>query len=97
MEFSINSRGTRAQGKVTGTLSSGESFRAEFEGTLNQGYLRADLVGSSDTDFGLRAGFEGLISGDLDGGEADGNWRADLRQARSHLEGRWQATQDLTR
>ncbi len=97
MEFSINSRGTRAQGKVTGTLRTGESFRAEFEGTLNRGYLRADLVGSSDTDIGLRAGFEGLISGDLDGGEADGNWRADLRQARSHLEGRWQASQDLTR
>ena len=60
MEFSINSRGTRATGKVTGALSSGESFRAEFEGTLSQGYLHADLVGSSDTDIGLRAGFLGL-------------------------------------
>ena len=97
MEFSINSRGNRAKGKVTGTLSSGESFRAEFEGTLIQGYLQADLVGSSVTDIGLRAGFDGLISGGLEEGEADGDWRVDLRQARSHLEGRWQASQDLTR
>lgn len=93
MEFSINSRGTRAEGQVTGTLSNGESFRAEFEGTLNRGYLQADLVGSSDTDLGLRAGFEGVISGRLEGGAAAGDWQADLRQARRHLEGRWQAAQ----
>lgn len=97
MEFSINSRGTRAKGKITGNLSTGESFRAEFEGTLNQGYLRTELVGSSDTEFGLRAGFEGSLSGDLDRGEADGNWRVQLRQVGRQLEGQWQASHDLNR
>jgi len=97
MELSINSRGTRAKGKVTGALSSGESFRAEFEGTLNQGYLRAKFEGSSETSLGLRAGFKGLITGDLENGVGAGSWNADLRQAGRRLEGQWQASQDLTR
>ncbi len=97
MELSINARGTKAKGEVTGRLSSGEGFRAEFEGTLNQGFLRAELTGSSETSVGLRAGFEGLITGDLAAGKGAGQWKADLKPAGRQLEGEWQASQDPTR
>jgi len=93
MEFTVNARGTEAEGKITGATRRGEKFEADFEGSLNQGFLNADFEGSSQTGVGLPAGFRGKLQGDLAEGKATGTWTVDLIQVRAHYEGAWTATQ----
>ena len=93
MEFTVNARGTKADGKIVGATSRGEKFEAEFEGSLNQGFLNAKFEGSGQTGMGLPAGFRGALQGNLEGGEAAGSWTVDLIQVRAHYEGIWNATQ----
>lgn len=93
MHFDVNTRGTRAEGRIVGTTSRGQDFRADFEGTLNHDYLRADFEGSGESGFGVAAGFRGELSGTLAQGRGEGKWRADLLRAGTHWEGRWRATQ----
>ena len=93
MEFTVNARGTRADGRITGATRRGEKFEASFEGSLNQGFLNARFEGSGETGIGLPARFEGSLQGDLEGGGAEGTWTVDLLQARAHYEGTWSATQ----
>ena len=69
MEFTVNARGTEAEGKITGATRRGEKFEADFEGSLNQGFLNADFEGSSQTGVGLPAGFRGKLQGDLARGQ----------------------------
>ena len=93
MEFTVNARGTDAEGKISGATRGGEKFEAEFEGSLNQGFLNAAFEGSSQTGMGLPAGFRGKLQGDLAEGKAAGTWTVDLIQVRAHYEGTWAATQ----
>jgi hypothetical protein len=93
MEFTVNARGTRADGRITGATRRGEKFEAKFEGSLNQGFLNARLEGSSQTGIGLPAGFRGELQGDLAEGDAAGSWKVDLIQVRAHYEGQWAAKQ----
>jgi hypothetical protein len=93
MQFTVNARGTRAEGKITGATRRGEKFEAEFEGSLNQGFLNAKFEGSGQTGVGLPAGFRGALQGDLAEGRAAGTWTVDLIQVRAHYEGTWAATQ----
>jgi hypothetical protein len=93
MEFSVNARGTEAEGRITGATRRGEKFEATFEGSLNQGFLNARFEGSSQTGIGLPAGFRGELQGDLAQGNAAGSWKVDLIQVRTHYEGKWAATQ----
>ena len=93
MEFTINARGTDAEGKISGATRGGEKFEAEFDGSLNQGFLNAAFEGSGQTGMGLPAGFRGTLQGDLAEGKAAGAWTVDLIQVRAHYEGTWAATQ----
>lgn len=93
MDFTVNARGTRADGEITGATRGGEKFEASFEGSLNQGFLNADFEGSGQTGIGLPAGFTGNLQGDLDQGRGEGTWTVDLTQARVHYEGSWSASQ----
>ena len=93
MEFTVNARGTKAGGRITGATRRGEKFEAKFEGSLNQGFLNARFEGSGQTGVGLPAGFRGELQGDLEQGEAAGSWKVDLIQVRAHYEGKWAATQ----
>jgi hypothetical protein len=93
MEFTVNARGTKASGRITGATRRGEKFEAKFEGSLNQGFLNAKFEGSGQTGVGLPAGFRGELQGDLEEGEAAGSWKVDLIQVRAHYEGTWAATQ----
>ena len=93
MEFTVNSRGTEAEGEISGATRGGEKFEAEFEGGLNQGFLNAKFEGSGQTGMGLPAGFRGVLQGDLAAGAARGTWTVDLIQVRAHYEGTWTATQ----
>ena len=93
MEFTVNARGTEAEGKINGATRGGEKFEADFEGSLNQGFLNAEFEGSSQTSMGLPAGFRGVLQGDLAAGAAQGSWTVDLIQVRAHYEGTWTATQ----
>jgi hypothetical protein len=93
MQFTVNSRGTRAEGDIVGATSNGEKFEAEFEGSLNQGFLNARFEGSGSTTVGLPAGFRGELQGDLENGAGKGTWKVDLTQVRAHYEGEWAATQ----
>jgi len=93
MEFTVDARGTRAEGRITGATRHGEAFEASFEGSLNQGFLNADFEGRSETGFGLPAGFRGSLQGTLEQGKGEGSWTVDLIQARAHYEGAWSATQ----
>jgi hypothetical protein len=95
MQFTVNARGTSAEGRITGATSRGEKFEAEFEGSLNQGFLNARFQGSSQTGVGLPAGFRGELQGDLADGEAAGSWKVDLIQVRTHYEGTWAASQAI--
>jgi hypothetical protein len=93
MEFTVNARGTKADGRITGATRRGEKFEAKFEGSLNQGFLNARFEGSGQTGVGLPAGFRGELQGDLAEGIAAGRWKVDLIQVRTHYEGKWAATQ----
>jgi len=93
MEFTVNARGTKAEGKITGATRRGEKFEADFAGSLNQGFLNAKFEGSGQTGMGLPAGFRGQLQGDLAAGAAEGSWTVDLIQVRAHYEGTWTATQ----
>ena len=93
MEFTIDTRGTRAEGRIVGSTREGQAFEADFEGSLNVDYLKAEFTGSSDSDLGLRAGFEGTLDGTVAAGAADGRWNVTLRYAGTGYEGTWQATQ----
>jgi hypothetical protein len=93
MEFTVNARGTEAEGRISGATRGGEKFEAQFEGSLNQGFLNAKFEGSSQTAMGLPAGFRGALQGDLSAGAAGGSWTVDLIQVRAHYEGTWRATQ----
>jgi hypothetical protein len=93
MEFTVNTRGTRAKGSITGSTDRGQKFEASFAGSLNQGFLNADFEGSSQTGLGLPAGFRGNLQGTLEEGTGDGSWTVDLIQAPAHYEGRWSALQ----
>lgn len=93
MEFTVNARGTEAEGKITGTTRNGEAFDAAFQGTLNQGFLNTRFEGSGQTGVGLPAGFRGELQGTLEQGAAEGTWNVDLIQVRGHYEGSWSATQ----
>jgi hypothetical protein len=93
MEFTVNARGTKAEGRITGATRRGETFEAEFEGSLNQGFLNARFEGSGQTGIGLPAGFRGELQGDLAEGDAAGGWKVDLIQVRTHYEGTWAAQQ----
>jgi hypothetical protein len=93
MEFTVNARGTSAEGRITGATRRGETFEAEFEGSLNQGFLNARFEGSGQTGIGLPAGFRGSLQGDLADGDAAGSWKVDLLQVRTHYEGTWAAVQ----
>jgi hypothetical protein len=66
---------------------------AEFEGSLNQGFLNADFEGRAQTGVGLPAGFRGELQGDLEQGAANGAWKVELIQVRARYEGTWEATQ----
>ena len=93
MEFTVNARGTEAEGRISGATRGGETFEAEFEGSLNQGFLNAKFEGRGQTGMGLPAGFRGAMQGDLAAGAAQGTWTVDLIQVRAHYEGTWAATQ----
>jgi len=93
MEFTVNARGTKADGKITGATRDGQKFDAEFEGSLNQGFLNAEFEGSGQTGMGLPAGFRGKLQGDLENGAGKGSWTVDLIQVRAHYQGKWSATQ----
>ncbi|HVR29347.1 MAG TPA: hypothetical protein VMS86_07400 [Thermoanaerobaculia bacterium] len=93
MEFTVNARGTTADGRITGATRRGETFEASFRGSLNQGFLNAKFEGRGQTGIGLPAAFEGSLQGDLEEGRSEGTWTVDLIQARAHYEGRWFATQ----
>jgi hypothetical protein len=94
MRFSINTRGTKASGSIEGTTSDGQDFRATFEGSLNQDYLRADIEGSSSTGTGLPAAFAGEMKGTLGVGQGDGTWQVELVHLRAGYEGVWTALQE---
>ena len=93
MEFTVNSRGTEAEGRISGATRRGEKFEADFEGSLNQNFLNAKFEGSSQTGMGLPAGFRGELQGDLAERAGEGSWTVDLIQVRAHYEGTWNATQ----
>jgi len=93
MEFTVNARGTKAAGKITGETRRGEKFDAEFDGSLDQGFLNARFSGSGQTSVGLPAGFRGELQGDLEQGKAEGSWKVELIQVRAHYQGKWAATQ----
>ena len=93
MEFTIDTRGTRAEGKIIGTTGDGQAFEAEFAGTLNVDYLRTEFKGSADSDFGLRAGFEGTLDGTVLNGKAGGKWSVRVTYAGASYEGTWTAEQ----
>jgi hypothetical protein len=93
MEFTVNARGTKADGRITGATGNGEKFDASFEGSLNQGFLNARFEGSGQTGVGLPAGFRGELQGTLEQARGEGTWSVDLIQVRAHYEGAWKATQ----
>jgi hypothetical protein len=93
MEFTVNARGTHAEGTIEGGTQRGERFDATFEGSLNQGFLNARFEGSGQTGVGLPAGFRGQLQGTLEQGEGAGTWKVDLIQVRAHYEGGWSASQ----
>ncbi len=83
VEFRIGVRGTSARGTMNGQTSSGEPFRADLEGQVGGGRLRATFVGSSrGGPLGIQ--FRGILESDLDpaGREpAAGTWRCALERA----------------
>lgn len=93
VEFDINARGTRVEGRMTGSTVDGEPFRATLEGILRQDYFRADFEGRAGGSFGLPVPFEGEMTGSLDRGLGSGDWACTLWRSSSRLQGTWSVEQ----
>lgn len=95
VEFEIGVRGNSASGRMVGTTSSGEPFRAEIEGRVSGDQLVATFVGSGRGG-PLGVQFRGVMEGTLDAtgrGPGNGVWRCVLerggQQLSGELEGSW--------
>ncbi len=84
MEFTVNARGTKAEGRITGATRRGEKFEAEVRRLAQPGLPQRRFEGSGQTGVGLPAGFRGELQGDLEQGKAAGTWKVDLIQVRAH-------------
>ncbi len=88
VEFEINTRGTQLKGEMEGETRGGQPFKADMEGTLDGSLIHATFTGVSRTG-ALPVFFDGSMSGDLFGGEGEGDWECEIRHARIHLKGNW--------
>lgn len=93
VEFTINARGTKIKGKMTGETSEGQPFHATLEGTLRQDFIKADFEGKSGNPYGLPIPFEGEMTGSLEGGIGAGDWSAQLWANSYDLFGTWSVEQ----
>lgn len=92
VEFEINTRGTHLKGEMEGETQAGQPFKAEMEGTLDGSLINATFTGVSRTG-ALPVFFDGSMSGDLFGGEGEGDWECEIRHARIQLKGDWTTEQ----
>ena len=93
VEFRINARGTSLTGSMEGETREGQPFTAEMEGRLNEDrFFYATFEGTSRAG-ALPVAFEGLMRGELDAGESEGDWTATLKMTGTELRGGWSAEQ----
>ncbi len=93
VEFEINARGTRLEGRMTGETREGQAFSATLEGILRQDYIDVEFEGRASTGAALAAPFDGRMTGSLEAGNGRGDWQATLRFAGTALGGSWQVQQ----
>ncbi len=87
VEFTINTRGTRARGRITGQTNTGEPFVAALRGTLRQDFLAARFEGSASFSGALPLGFTGELTGSLAAQQGKGDWQATLKVTEIRLAG----------
>lgn len=93
VELEINARGTRVEGRMTGSTADGQPFRATLEGILRQDYLRADFEGRAGGSLGMPVPFEGEMTGSLGLGLGSGEWACILWRSSTRLAGTWSVAQ----
>lgn len=92
VEFTINARGTRLTGSMTGATRERQPFKAELEGKIKGDNFYAEFRGASR--FGaLPVAFEGFMRGTLTDGLGTGDWQAELAVSKQKLRGSWQVEQ----
>ncbi len=94
MDFSIDRRGTKLEGKMTGETVEGEPFRASLEGRIRGADYRATFEGRARN--GIH--FKGIMRGTIAQGTGKGNWEATLysplaRGRSGEVSGHWEARQ----
>ncbi len=91
VEFRINARGSSLTGRLEGKTNDGAPFSAKMKGKLHGVDFYATFEGKGQTGF-LPVPFEGLMTGRLAQGEADGDWQAEVRTGWK-MSGAWSVNQ----
>lgn len=92
VEFTINARGTKLEGEMTGSTRERQPFKAELTGKIKGDHFYAEFRGASR--FGaLPVAFEGFMRGTLKEGLGNGDWEVELAVSKQELRGSWQVEQ----
>jgi len=92
VEFRINARGNALDGTIVGETRDGAPFEATMEGRIQDDHFYATFEGKGRAAV-YRVPFTGFMRGAIGGGEASGDWEAELRGRAGKLAGTWRVDQ----